>query len=310
MAQPPLNTPVVLIIFNRPETTAEVFEAIRQAKPLRLLVVADGPRPDHLGDAERCMAARAIIQPVDWDCEVLTNYSETNLGCRERVAGGLNWVFETVDEAIILEDDCAPHPTFFRFCEELLERYRADERVMCLSGNNFQFGRKRTEFSYYFSRYNHIWGWASWRRAWKHFDLSMSSWPELQAGRWLEETLNDPQAVRYWTYIFQKAYDGFNTWDYAWTFACWRQNGLSIVPAVNLVSNIGFGPEAVHTKDRSSKFADMPVDAIQFPLRHPPDVTRHIEADEFTERIVFSGNLDRLLIAARTRISSSAKVEP
>ena len=153
-----LTTPVVFVIFNRPDTTAKVFEAIRQAKPPKLLVIADGARIDKPGEAKKCAAARAIINQVDWQCEVLTNYSDVNLGCRKRVSSGLDWVFEQVEEAIILEDDCLPHPTFFRYCQELLEKYRDDEHIMMISGNNFQFGRKRNEYSYYFSHYSHIWG--------------------------------------------------------------------------------------------------------------------------------------------------------
>ena len=174
-----LTTPVAFLIFNRPDTTARVFEAIRQAKPPKLLVVADGPRPDRPDDVEKCKAARAIIDRVDWACEVLTNYSDLNLGCGKRPATGITWVFEQVEEAIIFEDDCLPHPSFFRFCEELLNYYRHDERIMVISGNNFQFGRNRTDDSYYFSRYNHIWGWASWRRAWEYFDYDLKLWPKI-----------------------------------------------------------------------------------------------------------------------------------
>ena len=152
-----LTTPVVFIIFNRPDTTAKVFEAIRQAKPPKLLVIADGARIDKPGEAEKCAAARAIINQVDWQCEVLTNYSNVNLGCRKRVSSGLDWVFEQVEEAIVLEDDCLPHPSFFQYCQELLEKYRDDERIMMISGDNFQFGNETTEYSYYFSRYGHCW---------------------------------------------------------------------------------------------------------------------------------------------------------
>src|SRR5512139_3287315 len=171
-----LKTPVAFIIFNRPDTAERVFAEIAKARPPKLLVVADGPRANRSGEAEKCAATRAIIDRVDWDCEVLTNFSDTNLGCKNRVSSGIDWVFEQVPEAIILEDDCLPHPTFFRFCEELLERYRDDERIGMISGDNFQLGQKRTDASYYFSRYNHIWGWASWRRAWRHYDREASAW--------------------------------------------------------------------------------------------------------------------------------------
>lgn len=286
-----LNTPVVLIIFNRPDTTAKVFEAIRQAKPPQLLVIADGPRPEKPGEAEKCAATRAIIDRIDWDCEVIKNYSEINLGCQQRVASGLDWVFQTVETAIILEDDCLPHPTFFRFCAELLVKYRHEPRVMAISGDNFQFGQNReTNASYYFSRYPHCWGWATWRRAWQHYDAKMKQWPQVRQTDWLQNILLDIQAVKYWSNIFEKAYSvGLNTWDYAWTFTCWMHQGLTILPHVNLVSNIGFGTEATHTKDVNSILANMPVNEINFPLVHPPAIIRNILADDLTEKTVFSG---------------------
>jgi hypothetical protein len=288
MANFQLTTPVAFLIFNRPDTTARVFEAIRQAKPPKLLVVADGPRPDRPDDVENCKAARAIIDKVDWDCAVLKNYSEVNLGCGKRPATGITWVFEQVEEAIIFEDDCLPHPTFFRFCEELLNYYRHDERIMVISGNNFQFGRSRTNYSYYFSRYNHIWGWASWRRAWKYFDYDLKLWPKIKNENWLTSILEDKTAVKYWTKNFQRTYEGEPTvWDYRWTFACWIQNGLTILPNVNLVSNIGFGEGATHTSSSKSKVANLPVEEMIFPLKHPPFLLRHVEADDFTHNNIF-----------------------
>lgn len=286
MTQWQLKTPVVLIIFNRPDTTERVFEAIRQARPPQLLVIADGPRTNRPGEVDRCAAARQIVDRVDWDCQVLKNYSEVNLGCRKRVSSGLDWVFNTVEEAIVLEDDCLPHPSFFRFCEELLEKYRHEDKVMAISGNNFQFGQRRTPYSYYFSQYTHIWGWASWRRAWQHYDLSMSQWPKMQASGWLQKKLQYPEVVRHWSQIFQLAYRGFDTWDYAWLFTCWLHNGLSILPEVNLVTNIGFGEDATHTKS-SSKLANIPVEAIKTPLKHPPSLDINHLADRFTEIYIF-----------------------
>ena len=280
------KTPVVLIIFNRADTTERVFEAIRQAKPSKLFVVADGARADKPGEAEKCAATRAVIERVDWDCEVLKNYSDVNLGCAKRVSSGLNWVFDTVEEAIILEDDCIPHPTFFRFCEELLERYREDERIFTISGKNVQFGRKRTDYSYYFSRYNHYWGWASWRRAWQHFDFEMKLWSEIRQQGFLKDILIDPRAVDYWTRHFQDTYEGkINSWGYRWTLACWLHGGLNILPNVNLVSNIGFDDRATHTKTTSddTPYANTLVEAVEFPLKHPPFIIADRRADEFTQ---------------------------
>lgn len=283
-----LKTPVAFIIFNRPHTTEKVFERIRQAKPPLLLVIADAPRPEQPDDEKKCAATRAIIDRVDWECKVLKNYSKVNLGCARRPATGLDWVFDTVEEAIILEDDCVPHPTFFRFCEELLERYRYDTRIMSISGQNVQFGRKRTEYSYYFSRYNHGWGWASWRRAWQYFDFDMKLWPEVRDGNFLRDILEDPDAVESWTKTFQLTYEGQqNCWDFQFTFACWLQNALNILSPVNLVSNIGHGPEATHTTNATSMFNSMPVESVSFPLKHPPFMIRNSQADIFTENVLF-----------------------
>ncbi|MEC4817161.1 MAG: glycosyltransferase family 2 protein [Scytonema sp. PMC 1069.18] len=285
-----LKTPVTFIIFKRPETTAKVFEAIRQAKPPKLLVIADGPREDRVGEAEKCTATRAIIDRIDWDCEVLKNYSEINLGCDQRVSSGLNWVFDQVEEAIILEDDCLPHPTFFRFCEELLERYRYDERIASISGQNIQFGRKRTEYDYYFSRYNHIWGWATWRRAWQYYDFNMELCLEIRERDFFRDVLGDSQAVKIWTKLFQDIYNKkkYDSWDFKWQFFCWIHNRLGILANVNLISNIGFVADSTHLSNRRSRYSNLPVEAIKFPLKHPPFMIRNMQADNFTQKTLFS----------------------
>jgi hypothetical protein len=289
-----MNTPVAFFIFNRPDTTVKVFEAIRRVAPRKLLVVADGPRPERIGEAEKCAATRAIIDSIDWGCELLTNYSNENLGCKRRVSTGLDWVFNTVEEAILLEDDVLPHPTFFRYCEELLNYYRNNEQVMAISGQNVQFGRKRTDCSYYFSQYFHCWGWASWRRAWRHCDVQMKQWPGSRDKHFLEKLFSDKRAVRYWKDHFQATYNGhFDTWDYQWMFACWINNGLTVVPDINLVSNIGFGAEATHTTVNANEnlYANMLTESMSFPLKHPCMVTRNIEADNFTQSTLFTPNL-------------------
>lgn len=291
-----IKTPVAFIIFNRPDTTACVFAEIAKAKPPKLLVVADGPRKDRIGEAEKCAATRAIINLVDWPCEVLTNYSDVNLGCKSRVSSGLNWVFEQVPEAIILEDDCLPDPSFFRFCEEMLEKYRDDERIAMVSGDNFQFGNKRGDASYYFSRYNHIWGWASWRRAWKHYDVSMKLWPQFRDDKYLDYLFADKASRTYWHRAFEGVYSRkIDTWDYQWVFASWANNMISIMPNVNLISNIGFGANATHTQG-SSIYADMPMQQMDFPLVHPNLIFPHIGADNFTSRRMFSSSLCKRVV--------------
>jgi hypothetical protein len=285
-----MQTPVALIIFNRPETTERVFAEIANARPEKLLVIADGPRPDKPGEAERCAAARSVVDRIDWPCEVLKNYSDVNLGCGRRPATGITWVFEQVEEAIILEDDCVPHPSFFRFCEELLARYRHDERVAQINANNFQFGRNQIDFSYYFSYYNTCWGWASWRRAWQHFDMGIRLWPTLRDTPWLLNITGDPRVARYFANLFDQTYAaGGNVehWDYQWAFACWAQNRLAISPGVTLVSNVGFGKDATHTRSAGDRRAKLETSEITFPLQHPPSVVRDRKAERiFNEELI------------------------
>jgi glycosyltransferase involved in cell wall biosynthesis len=277
--------PVAFLIFNRPELTRKVFASIAQAKPSKLLVVADGPRADIPDDREKCSEARAIIGRIDWDCEVLTNYSSANMGCRARISTGLEWVFANVEEAIILEDDCIPHPTFFRFCKELLTRYRDDPRVMMISGNNFQMGRNRTPYSYYFSRFFHCWGWATWRRAWKHYDIDMELWPSLRDGSWLLHVLENKAQARTFLKNLDDVAGGADTWDYQWVFSCMVRNGLSIVPSRNLVTNVGFSEDG--TSVRYHPLGNLPAEELEFPLQHPPFMVRQADADAFEHRIEY-----------------------
>ncbi len=300
-----MKTPIAFVIFKRSDTTQKVFDSIRQAKPSKLLVIADGPRSDYPNEAKKCAETRAIIDQVDWDCEVLTNYSEVNLGCAKRVATGLDWAFDLAEEAIVLEDDCVPHPTFFQFCEELLEYYRNDQRVMAIAAKNVQFGRRRTDYSYYFSRYNHCWGWASWRRAWQHFDFDMTLWPEAKSKNILLDILGDQRAASYWTRIFQSTYEGGNnSWAYRWMLSCWLQNGLSILPSHNLVSNLGFGADATNTitSSKNSHYANMVTEKMAFPLRHPPYITRNRCADDFEQNTLFNPTLTNRAKAKLSRI--------
>ena len=275
-----LTTPVAFFIFNRPDLTLRVFEKIRDAKPQKLFIIADGARfPE---EENKCKEARNIVQKIDWDCEVLTNFSDVNLGCKLRLSSGLDWVFSKVDAAIILEDDCLPDPTFFQFCSELLEYYRNDERVMMISGDNFCLGNQRTHYSYYFSRYINIWGWATWRRSWQYYDREMKLWSEIRDGKWLQDIFNDKKTVDYWQENLQKVYDGeIDTWDYQWFFACWIRGSYSIVPAKNLVSNIGFGIDATHTVWTKSKSNSIPTQPIQFPIYHPPFLIQDLKSDRF-----------------------------
>jgi hypothetical protein len=284
-----LTSPVALLIFNRPALTEKVFRKIAAAAPPKLLIVADGPRPDNQHDREKCIRTREVVEKVDWDCEVLRNYSEVNLGCKQRVSSGLDWVFQTVDRAIVLEDDCLPHPTFFRYCEELLTRYADDERIGLISGYTLNV-RSRMPASYFFSMYPLIWGWASWSRAWKHYDVAMSSWPAVQRDGWLKDMLIDGVDVKYWERIFQQTYNGIiDTWDYQWTYACWTNSFMTILPRAALISNLGFGGDSTHTRvAQSDALADNPVEEMTFPLCHPPFVIRDYRTDQVIRENAFN----------------------
>lgn len=272
-----LSTPVVFLIYRRPQNTQRVFDEIKKARPKKLFVVADGAKNEE--ERPLCEATRAIIQQVDWDCDVQTNFAEANMGLRKRISSGLDWVFSHVERAIILEDDCLPHPTFFHFCEELLDKYQHDERVMHICGDNFGYKRARgVQDSYYFSTFIHVWGWATWRRAWAHYDVEMTSWEQEK-----EQVLarfSTKADHEYWREQWDKtkAYQ-IKTWDYQWMYACMRHEGLGILPYENQISNIGMGADSTNTADAQSPLANLPTEDIVFPLVHPKEVKRNVVAE-------------------------------
>lgn len=281
-----MNTPVLLIIFNRPDTTKQVFAAVRAARPSRLYVAADGPR-DVVDEARRCEQARQVATAVDWPCEVRTMLSDRNLGCREGPIRGITWFFDCEEAGIILEDDCVPAPSFFPYCQELLDRFRNDERVMCISGDNFQESMGDYPYSYYFSKIPQTWGWASWRRAWRMYDTNMSGLAEFIAMGGLNALSTTPIFLEYWQRCFHWVRSGADAWDYQWTFACWAQSGLTCTPRVNLVTNVGFGANATHTIDSCSKLAALATKDLDLPLIHPTVVAPHRVFDSHVDKVVF-----------------------
>ncbi|MBI5405850.1 glycosyltransferase family 2 protein [Candidatus Kaiserbacteria bacterium] len=286
--------PVALIIFNRPLETGRVFAAIRQARPSRLLVIADGPRHD--GERELCDSARAVIDTVDWPCVVEKNYADVNMGCRERIISGINWVFEQTERAIILEDDCLPHPTFFPFCAELLEKYKDDERVMTITGLCL-FQKKigsSIQESYFPTLLPQTTGWATWRRAWKLYDPDMQAWPALRDARALAPTFHHPAGYerfeRVWDDYYYQRPGVKDSWDGQWAFACVRQGAVCLTPTVNLISNIGFNARGTHSHEATDQ-SDMPLYPMQFPLIHPAELVINREVDALFYR--YSLGIDR-----------------
>ena len=283
-----IDRAITLIIFNRPVHTQIIFSEIRKIRPSKLFIVADGPRVGHPADAERCKSAREIVTHVDWPCKVFQNFSDENLGCKRRVSSGLDWVFSQVESSIVLEDDCLPHPDFFSYCDELLTRYQNDERVWVITGNNFQDGKKRGDESYYFSKFNHCWGWATWRRAWQKYQVDMPYWQDWKhSADWRNKT-KDPVERQIFTDLFDRASRGeIDTWDYQWTACVWYHGGMTATPNVNLVTNIGFGPDATHTV-ASDNLDGMPAEAIG-KLTHPVNVQQDLAADRYVLDRNFGG---------------------
>lgn len=294
-------TPIVFIVFNRPDCTARSLAAIRTARPGRLYVVADGPRADRAGEAARCAEVRALVeQGIDWPCEVTRDYAPANLGCARRVASGLDGVFARESEAIILEDDCVASPGFFAFCTEMLARYRDRPEIWQIGGANFQATAQPD--TYYFSRYNHVWGWATWKRAWTQFAWEMKDWASVRETRWLRDEFEDAWAARYWRDALDLVGRGqADSWAYRWTYAMWRAGGLALLPGTNLVSNIGFGEDATH-RDKGNAQVSRPATEMVFPLRHLDRIERNEAADRYTELTLYSGGWNGWLRRVASRL--------
>jgi hypothetical protein len=275
-----INCPVAMIIFNRYDNAKKVFEQIKKVQPPKLYVIADGPRTNRVGEEKLCQETRNIINEVNWPCQVITHFSDVNMGCQQRIATGLTWLFEQEEYSIILEDDCVPSKSFFFYCEEMLEKYKNDERIMVVSGDNKSFASNSISESYYFTRHVHIWGWATWARAWKHFDLKVSNFPKVDTQKMLKAFCSKKSFLYYWSALFNAYYKGrVASWDGAWVFAVWAQSGLSIAPKKNLVQNIGFSKDATHTTGNSI-YSTLQAEELDFPLTHPEIVIENRVLDD------------------------------
>ena len=276
-----LETPVAFFAFNRPDTTEIVLNAIRKAQPKQLFIVLDGPRQNHPTDIERTGKVRQIIESsIDWPCQIERDYSVENLGCGRRVSSGLDWVFSKTEQAIILEDDCLPSPSFFQFCEELLARYAEDQNVMQIAGSNLIESLPKSKDSYFFSRNGGIWGWASWRRAWERYDFTLRDFAKTETLQNALRQITNPIERQIRKKLFKACYhNAIDTWDYQWLFAKLTHCGSTITPFVNLVENIGFGHDATHTTSQSNPFHKSAFD-IEFPLSHPNSTKTNEAFDE------------------------------
>jgi len=301
------STPVVFIVFNRADTTAKVFEVIRKMQPEKLYVIADGPRSEE--EKTRTKATRKVIENIDWPCTVVRIYSEVNLGCRQRVISGLNEVFSQTEEAIILEDDCLPDPSFFTFCETLLNRYRKDVSVMHIGGNNFQFGRVVGDGDYYFSSYAHIWGWATWRRAWQQFQPKLKDIKAFKEGSLMAYCNGEEDQMTYWKNILETIErPGYTAWSYHWLFTVWQHSGKAIIPNKNLVCNIGFEGSFTHTKSKPSWYEDVHLNELKT-YQSPDEEGINFQADTFSFFKIFQAWPKEYSYFQRLKISIKRKLK-
>jgi hypothetical protein len=286
-----LKTAVALIVFNRPECAARTLAAIREVRPPRLFIIADGPRANRQADLEQCAAVRKLVEEgVDWPCEVERDYAVQNLGCATRLATGLTWAFSRAERLIVLEDDCMPDPSFFWFCEELLERYADDSRIGQICGCPRHFSEIRRQTSYIFSRYGPCWGWASWRRAWTGFDLLMESWPRFLESGALDAIVQSPAELEARISLYGGLHNSRSNdvWDFQWGYAKMSQGMLSVIPCRNLILNIGFGGEGTHY-GKKSKFG-LSHSNVERPLRHPEFVLPDSKFDKAFSKASLEAN--------------------
>lgn len=279
------TTPILLIWFNRPNHAKRLLERIRVFQPTTLYVSVDGPRDNHISDSQNVERTVALLDTIDWPCTVHRLVRTKNLGCKQSVSSAIDWFFSEVEAGIILEDDCLPDPTFFAFCANLLARYASDNRVMHISGANLATGHWWGNDSYLFTKVCHIWGWASWRRAWQHYDLTMHAYPDRRDAL-LKQQVIDRASRRYWRQAFDDVYaNKIDTWDYQWVYSIWAAGGLCILPAVNLITNIGFDAEATHTKF-ITEFSEIPAASLMV-IHHPNSVHEQLDATEWLFRTLY-----------------------
>jgi len=280
-----LDAPVLFLIFNRPKTTKLVFEQIKLAKPKKLFIAADGPRENKAGEKEKCEEARAIMNDIDWDCEIKTLFRHKNLGCGNAVSSAISWFFENVEEGIILEDDCLPNQDFFRFCNEMLVKFRFHKEIMEITGTSlFSTQQVFGKASYYFSEYGSIWGWATWKRAWSTYDIRMTDYPQKISS--IKKRISKKKDAKVWLSNFEKAYLGkFDTWDYQWIYNIWKNKGLCIVPNYNLISNIGFGSDSTHTSGEDSVMSNIKHQQLPDILIHDESPKANTIADSYIGQV-------------------------
>ena len=288
-------TPILLIAWRRPKEIKEVIDSLKVIRPKRLFISCDGARDNNVEEFEKVKKTQEVLlKTINWDCKIEWQISDVNLGCKKGVTKAINWFFENVQEGIILEDDVVAHYDFYKYCQDLLEKYRSDKRIWCISGSNNQNNIKRGKGTYYFGQIPLIWGWATWKDRWENYDVSLKKWPEIKSSKMLDNIFLDDLQKNHWSDIFENFYNFGNpdTWDYPWVFACLINNGLTAIPNKNLIKNIGFNSDATHTKWEISK--ENEVFGIGSNLIEPEFIICDLKAEKYQFDYFFGGFSKRL----------------
>ena len=268
------NTPILFLIFNRPEVTFAVFEQIQKIQPKYLFIAADGPR--NYKENELCKATRDVVQKIDWDCELKTLFRNENLGCAKNVSSAIKWFFDHVEKGIILEDDCYPDLSFFSFCEELLNYYDNNDRIMAISGFNAQLGIKRTKHSYFFAEIPLVWGWATWRKAWQHFQYNVP---------YIDNEVFSNLAKKPWQKVILDTFENkIDSWAYRWIYSFFKNKYICVYPTVSLVRNIGINYNATHTTGQRWWYKFIKYGQI-IKMSHPNKIKNNYKADMLTTNV-------------------------
>ena len=288
------DTAVLVLLFNRPHETEKLFEYLAKLKPEKLYVNQDGQRKNSLKDIELCEKVKKIALNPSWNCKVFSNLSKNNNGCRNSVSSGLDWFFEKEQFGIILEDDCMPSISFFKFSKEMLNKYKDNKKIAVISGSNFQKDNKIIGMGdYYYSKYAHCWGWSSWRRAWKYYDKNLSFWPKWKNSIEWKTFHQNKLEQKYWTSIFDRVYDNkIDSWAYIWQASVWYNNAMTITPNKNLILNIGFNKNATHTNIQDKNISNNPISSLPDDLKSPELIKIDMEADLMVFKNHFKGKFN------------------
>ncbi len=302
------STPILLIVWRRPKETLEVINSLSKIKPRKLFISCDGPRLGDIKEALKVKRTQEVCKEfINWECEIKWQISESNLGCKTGVVSAINWFFNNVQEGIILEDDNVAHPDFFIFCKNLLEKYRKDKRVWCISGSNNQDNISRGKGSYYFGKIPLIWGWATWKNRWDEYDVEIKDWPHIKSTNMLANIFEDQTEKEYWTNIWDSFYKTGepDTWDYSWVLTCLINNALIAIPNKNLINNIGFNSDATHTIWEKKNITIMK--SIGDQIVHPKFLVCDKKAEKYQFDFYFGGNAIRLKKNLVIRIKNKLK---